>query len=297
MSIIIAKIEGNECVFLSDTKVSIDNGDKTITGGNKIRMSPSDGVLKIHILNPRICVAYAGTVEISAKIINSFIIQKPQSLEEIVAFFQNQLKLENDNSEFILGLILDNNTPILYKINVNNIEQGKSFWIGEHDAFNEFQSYFINSDTTKSTLYNASESFREMLQNTKIATIGDFIISSYFNTRINSFIYEERAEAFGGYKTLEVKAGENVKLTEGTVSEGAFVVTNLISNHTGCPAVCLFFSKGEIGFLYIPISEQNINVKPKIITGNKSELIEKIKNEFGIELIGFEINNGSFKFK
>lgn len=296
MSIIIAKIEGNECVFLSDTKVSIDNGDKTITGGNKIRMSPSDGVLKIHILNPRICVAYAGNVQIAAKIINSFIIQKPQSLEEIVSFYQNQLKLENDNSEFILGIILDNYTPVLYKINRSNIEQGKSFWIGEHEAFNEFQSYFINSSTENSTLYNASKSFRQMLQNTKIATIGDFIVSSYFNTRYNSFIYEQRAEAFGGYETLEVKAGETAKLTEGTVSEGAFVVTNLVSNQTGYPAICLYFSKGEIGFLYLPISEQNINVKPIIINGNKSELIEKVKSEYSIELIGIEINNGLFKF-
>lgn len=296
MSIIIAKIENNECVFISDTKVSIDNGDKTVTGGNKIRMSPNEGVLKVHILSHKICIAYAGNVEIATKIIHSFIIQKPQSLEEIVTYFQNQLKLENDTSEFILGIVLDDNIPALYKINSNNIEEGKSFWIGEHKAFDEFQSYFINSNSTNSILDNATEAFRQLLHNTKIDTIGDFIISSYYNTRFNSFIYDLRSEAFGGYKTIEVKAGESVTLTEGTVEEGAFVVTNLISNNTGYPAICLYFSKGKIGFLYIPISVKNTDVKPLIITGTKTEIIEKIKQEFGIELMGMEINNGIFKF-
>lgn len=296
MSIIIAKIENNECLFISDTRVSIDNGDKTVTGDNKIRMSPNEGVLKIHILSHKICVAYAGNIKVATKIIHSFIIQKPQKIEEIVSYFQNQLKLENDNSEFILGIVFDNNIPVLYKISLNSIEEGNSFWIGEHKAFNEFQSYFIKSKFTNSILNNATEAFRQMVHNTELDTIGDFIISSYFNTRFNSFIYDLRAEAFGGFKTIEVKAGESVTLTEGTVEEGAFVVTNLISNNTGCPAICLYFSKGNIGFLYIPISVKNTNVNPHIITGTKTEVIEKIKQEFEIELIGMEINNGIFKF-
>jgi hypothetical protein len=62
MSIVIAKIENNECVFLSDTKVSIDFGDKTVTGGSKLRLPPEDGVLKIQIVYKNVCICYAGNV-------------------------------------------------------------------------------------------------------------------------------------------------------------------------------------------------------------------------------------------
>lgn len=41
MSIIIAKIEGNTCLFKSDTKVSILNGDNSVTGDNKLRLKPN----------------------------------------------------------------------------------------------------------------------------------------------------------------------------------------------------------------------------------------------------------------
>jgi len=298
MSIIIAKIENNECIFMSDTRVSIDNGDKTVTGSNKIRMSPNEGVLKIHILKPRICIAFAGNIEIASKIIQSFIIEKPQDLNGMLLYFQNQLKLNKDTSEFIVGIITDSNLPILFKIDVNEIESGNSFWIGEPKAFNEFQSFFYHSKTNNSVIKKATESFRDLISNTKIDTIGDFIISAYYNSSFKSFIYQENVKAFAGYNIIQIKANVPTKLTEGSVQEGAFIVNSLISNQTGRPAICLYFSKGNIGFLYIPISETNQNVKPIVINANnRIELIEKIKVEFGIELIGMDFNKGTIKFR
>lgn len=297
MSIIIAKIENNECVFMSDTRVSIENGDKTITGNNKIRMSPNEGVLKTHILNPRICIAFAGNTEIASKIIQSFIIEKPKDLNKMLLHFQKQLLLNKDTSEFIIGIITDNNLPILFKITVNEIESGNSFWIGEPKAFNEFQSFFINSNKNDSVIIRAEKSFRDLIKNTKIQTIGDFVISAYYNSSVKSFIYKDYLEVFGGYNIIQVKANVPTKLSEGSVGEGAFVVNSLISNHTGKQGICLYFSKGNVGYLYIPISEINININPIVINANnKIDLVDKIKIQFGIELIGLDINNGTIYF-
>lgn len=297
MSIIIAKIENNQCVFISDTRVSINNGDKTITGDNKLRMSPNQGVLKIHILNPKICIAFAGNVEFSIDLIHSFIKLKPDSLENILLYFHDKLKFENDNSEFILGIIKDDKTPILFKVSSDKIEQNNSFWIGEKTAFSEFQSFFLKSTKTDSIIEKTKNAFNEMIKSTKIETVGDFIISAFLNTNINSFIYEEKLEVYGGYGIIKIKANESEALPEGTTEEGSFTVSNLISNNTGKPAVCLFFSKGKIGYLYRSISETNINAKPIIIDGNYHEVIEKVKLIYDIELIGMRIDSGKFYFR
>lgn len=297
MSIIIAKIENQDCIFLSDTKVSIDNGDKSVTGGNKIRLAPNQGVLKVNIINPRICVAYAGDVEPATNIIQSFVIEKPTKLEDILNFFKKKINKTKCDVEFIIGIIHDNELPLLYKIDNSTIESGKSFWIGNKSAFNEFQSYFLNSENTESIIENATESFRKLINNNEIETIGDFNISASYNKKLKAFIYDWRAEGYGGYNKLHLEKNKPKVLTEGSVEEGAFVVNNLISNNTGKPAVCLYFPKGEIGFLFIAISETNNKVSPFVRKGNIKKIVENIKSEFDVELTGMYINNGIISFK
>lgn len=296
MSIIIAKIENENCIFLSDTKVSIDNGDKSVTGGDKIRFAPSEGVLKINIIKPRICIAFAGDIKPASIIVHSFIKEKPKKLEDILNFFQNEINLRGCDVEFIIGLIHDDTLPKLYKIDSSNIKSGQSFWIGDKSAFNEFQSYFLNLENSKSLLHKATESFSMLINNSNIETIGDFNISASYNKEIKAFIYDYRAEGYGGYNKLYVEKNKPTVLTEGNVQEGAFVVNNLVSNNTAKPAVCLFFPKGEFGFLFIPISETNIRIKPYIIKGNIKEIVEIVKSEFEIQLTGMYVNNGIINF-
>lgn len=297
MSIIIAKIENQECVFLSDTKVSIDNGDKSVTGGNKIRLPANNGVIKVNIIKPKICIAYAGDIEPAINIIQSFVIKKPRKLEDILNYFKNEINRTNCDAEFIIGIIHDNELPLLYRIDKENIESGKSFWIGNKSAFNEFQSYYLNSDNSKSIIENATESFRKLINNSQIKTIGDFNISASYNKKVKAFIYDWRAEAYGGYGKIHLEKNQSKVLTEGSTEEGAFVVNNLISDNTGKPAVCLYFPKGKIGFLFIPVSEKNNILNPFIRKGDIKEIVEIIKFEFDIKLTGWFINDGMINFK
>lgn len=85
-------------MFLADTKVSVFKGDSSVTADGKIRMPPELGVLKIHILTPYICVAFAGDVLLCAQIIQSFIVEKPQTALGILEHFSNGLAKDNDNS-------------------------------------------------------------------------------------------------------------------------------------------------------------------------------------------------------
>lgn len=296
MSIIIAKIEGNSCLFRLDTKVSILNGDESVTGDNKLRLPPEEGVLKIHILHQNICVAFAGTVKICCEIINRLCNKPANDKKDIFEFIQAELIQSSDDSEFIVAFLNKNRIPRLFRVDKDVIEEGNSFWIGNKDAFAEFQSYFINSDSKKSIIDRTIYSFREMIRNSKIDTIGDFVIEAYFNQPSDSFVYEEALESISGYGIIEAKANVKTTLSEGTVNEGAFIVSNLVSNRTNKPAICLFFEKGNLAFLYLPLSKTNINANP-IVIENKSinELKMFVLEKFGIELFGLSMNLGQFK--
>lgn len=297
MSIIVAKIEKNECLFLSDTRVSVDNGDKSVTGGHKLRKSPSEGVLKIHILSQKVCIAFAGDVLLSAKIIQSLVKEKPKYFTDTLQFLQDKLKEENNTSEFIVCLVSADNVPTLYKINKDKIESENSFWTGELKAYDEFQSYFLTHKNSDSIFDKSRESFRKLVNNSNIETIGDFTISAIYNSSYNSFHYETRAETFGVSNTIKIGPRESVKLTEGTTQEGAFVLSSLISNNLFRQAICLFFSKGKTGYFYLPISEENINIEPEIFTNiNINELVKNIDEKYQFKLIGNYIDDGIIRF-
>lgn len=295
MSIIIAKIEKDECLFRSDTKVSIENGDDSVTGNNRIRLAPEEGVLKIHILNESLCVAFAGNVKICCEIINGIFYKKSNDGKSIIQFIKDKLELLNDDSEFIVAYVKKHFEPRLFKIDKNKVEEGKSFWIGNHEAFNEFQSYFLDNKPSFSSLDKTVYAFREMIRNSKINSIGDFVIGAYYNKTNTSFLYEEAMESNSGYAVTIVEENVKTTISEGTTEEGAFTVSNIVSNRINKPAICLYFQKGNLGYLYFPISKDNLEARPYVIQNvSLIELKRKVLEKFKIELIGFSMNLGHF---
>lgn len=295
MSIIIAKIEGNSCSFRSDTKVSILNGDNSVTGDNKLRLSPNEGVLKVHIIHPAICLAFAGNVKVCVKIIHELCRNFPLELNQILTYLQESLLEENDDSEFILGSYYFEKLE-LYKVNNQEIKKGNSFWIGNKDAFSEFQSYYNNTDRKKSTLNRFQASFDDLIRYSEIPTIGDFIISSYFRNDHKCFVYEEALISHSGYGVIKAKANIPITLSEGTVSEGSFTVTNLVSDRIMRPAICLYFDKGQVAYLFFPISNMIKSANPIIIRDiTLEDLKAKVLKEDGVNLIGMSLTLGNIK--
>jgi hypothetical protein len=296
MSIIIVKKIENTCAFMSDTKVSIDSKDKSVTGNDKLRLPPEEGVLKIHILFQSICIAFAGTVNICTNILHNLCTYKPRDINLILKFLQDGLIQNNDDSAFIASFATPTGLK-LYKVDNKKIEEGESFWIGVKDAFSEFQHSYLKENEYGKLNKNFSRAFSDMLINTSIPSIGDFVIGAYYNTENSSFIYEEGMEVKGGFGVINAKAKITTALSEGTVNEGAFVVTKLVSHRIDKPAICLYFSKGKLGFLYLPISQVNKDANPVVI---KNVSIEEFKDiilkDHEIEVFGFNIDLGKFKF-
>lgn len=212
-----------------------------------------------------------------------------------MTFLQESLLQENDDSEFILGSYYFEKLE-LYKIESNKIEKGTSFWIGNKFAFSEFQSYY-NSDNRKKLLNNRFQtSFDDLIRYSEIPTIGDFIIGAYFKSSHKCFVYEDTFISNSGYGVIKAEANTPIALSEGTVSEGLFTVTNLVSDRIMRPAVCLFFNKGQLAYLYLPISNLFKSATPIVIENTTLENLKaKILKEYGIGLIGITLNFGQIE--
>lgn len=298
MSIIIAKIIDNTCVFKSDTKVSVISKDKTVTGDGKLRPLPEEGILKTHIIHPSVCVAFSGSVNTCIDILNQLMQFKIENINFILTFLNQALLKENDDSDFIVAGHMQQLGLRLFKVNKSGIEEGQTFWTGVKEAFNEFQQEFLREHDNKEHNKNFSWAFTEMLHKSNIPTIGDFEISVFYNKKVNAFIYDYHLESKGGYAITKLEANTWTPISEGTVEEGAYVVTNLISNNILKPAVCTYFSKGKVGFLYFPISKTNKKATPEIINNvTIEELKKRVADKHGINLIGMNIDLGNIKFR
>lgn len=297
MSLIVAKKHNNGVIqFFSDTKVSIESSDKSVTGGNKLRLSPISGILKTYILSDRIIISFAGEVEKGCEIIKSLLEEKPL---DIPNFILN--KLENNKTDFLIGLNLDEKkNPLLLKIKHEGItECNKTGWIGDNAAFNEFQEYF-NSDKMKeipSEEQRFSASFADFIEYCKTPSVGDFLIEAVYTPTINAFYYRDRLMSHSGSLVISLKANIPQVLSEGAIPQGSYMVANLVSNNTGKPAVALFFDQANFGILFISKKCFKTNGIGEVFTNlNRSEFLKEVDSRYGIKLMGPSFTNGRFGF-
>lgn len=293
MSIIIAKTEGDQCIICSDTKVSIDNGDLSVTGDGKVRLPITDGVLKTHIVAPKINISYAGDVRTATKIVHKLISEKPINILE---FIKNELIKNNNDVDFIVAYHLDKN-PQLYKITKDNIQKGDSFWIGDIFAFSEFQSYYNSPENTiKNFNDRFYDSFTELINQTGINTIGNFSISVSFRKEYDYFIYDRKLESYNELHKISLKKGERLLMDEGAPQLGSYMVSNLISKDPNNQAVALFFNHANFGILYIAMSEKwNTSKGISFSNNNLEKFISKVLEQYNIKLTGISFNNGAIK--
>lgn len=294
MSFVIAKRTNEKCLFIADTKVSIVDKDTTVTGNGKLRMPPEEGILKIHVLSPYLTVAFAGNVLNAQEMIADLVKQKPRNPVE---YIHEELNRNNDCTVgFIIGTIISNQS-FLYKVTKEKIECGNSFWIGEQEAFKEFQAiYNSNEFQDKEFALRAFTSFDELVLNTLVNTVGDFSLAVLFKKEYGYFSYNPQLFSHHGNKREEIEKGVQNKFTEGNSCLGSYIVSNLVSNNPNNQLVILYFQHANYGILFQPISIHSDNIQGKEYRSlTKAELKRVISEEYGVDLIGFEMKDGVFK--
>ncbi|MBZ0280785.1 MAG: hypothetical protein K8L97_08580 [Anaerolineae bacterium] len=153
MTLVVAKKILDNIVIVSDTKVILEQRSSLLNADESLIEKLSMGEpefddfesLKILILSPQVCIAFAGNTERALNIIRT-LFEKKQHI--IIADLLNLLKKEvsedvpdNRRVEFIVAHA-DKTECNLYLVQDRKIKDDLACWIGSYDAFAEYQRLF-----------------------------------------------------------------------------------------------------------------------------------------------------------
>jgi len=299
MTLIISRIIENKIYIESDSK---------ITGEFVRRNNPLDSKLKALILAPKLCLCYAGNISYAEEAYIYFVEKSKNTFDwnHYLEYLLELNKQSNDGTDFILAGY-NNNTPLLFEIKSNKINQVQQSWIGDINSFSSFQEYYqseiIKNTEPKVALGNA---FRKVLNNEISETVGGFHISVKSNDKDYTdsvtgnlstvFEYTRKGEAYLGRPTI-VKIIEKNKfesIPSGDSSSGSYALAHFTPLPLEENCIGVHFGHGNFGVFYPPKNLINRKVYTEV---SAKEFLNKIFKDYNIKLSGFEITPGTMGFK
>jgi len=289
MTLIVGKIKNNKIRFFSDSK---------ITDENSVRNNALSGNLKLYIINPVTCIGFAGNVYFAEKFLSELYSNKLRSFSQLVERCL-KLNIESDNKTvFCIGLLNQNASPQLFKIDNNKIEVSRTdIWIGEKLGFEKYQESYHSYDSKEDDFLKMEKAFNEVIKDEKIPTVSDFQISveTEFSLENNiGFLYGLKAKMHFGQQSFTISGEDRIKeipITFGGADIGASGITYLRSFSFLQPAIAIHFPQGEFGVLFYPMINQN---KPIIITNQPDgeDFANEVLKIYGIRLQGMVAKDG-----
>ena len=141
MSLIVARKSGSHIHIVSDTKLTYPEEDFP----DKALAAPSDGVIKATILNPHICIAFAGHYVPAEEAIRTC-----RRYDFMISNIKEHLLEVNKSTAGKTAFIVCVGFPeyTIYEIKNMAITQTNSSWIGSQSAFSIFQEKALETRTT-----------------------------------------------------------------------------------------------------------------------------------------------------
>lgn len=279
MSLVVARVLGNKLYILSDSKIT---DETSILKGN------FKGALKSIILAPELCICFAGLVYPALSVIreaNDYY-NKTNDINQIIKMLFDKSQKFDNQIDFIVAYCKDR--PEIHTIKNGEIKKCEVAWIGDIDAFNEYQQNyseysstpitnnpnFSNEIQTQTLMYLA---FSKTLNSTKCKSIDQPQISVM--TEEKGFNYSIAVNIFAPAQTIP--SGIETKINFGNVQNGGYGYTILVPDETGIGLIGVHFYPGNVGAIFYPLFEDSV-IRYKNVTPN--ELIEIVKKDFGIRL-------------
>jgi len=282
MSLIIAKIISGKIYIESDTK---------ITDKDAVRTDPLCGLLKTIIIHPCISISFAGVIYFAEKALKNIFEINEFDLNSLTELLYNSHIKSGNKTDFIIASLI-NNEPKLIKISNNKIEHDvNSAWIGEYDGFKYFQSNYLPllSEGVDEIL-SFKNSFKKVIDNSNIDTIGNFQISLHTDDKIclehYVFLYTTEIGIYASEpQTIDIEtAGELKPIPLGTASCGSFGISYLATISPNFHGVAIHFTHGNFGTIFCP----QLSFSGIIVSNvNGIEFAKHIKDKYGIPLSGF----------
>jgi hypothetical protein len=283
MTLIVANSSNDYIRIVSDSKK---------TSPEEILRGAQNSVLKSIIINPALCICFAGSIGKAQLAIEKlcFNTYPEGNLDRILDdLLQVHCKGSND-PDFIVGSL----SPT---VSLNTIKEGhilrnaSACWIGNYDAFSEYQKHFHGNFIQTQGMLQAVEdefykmvikmelAFRLVLQENKFADVGEFSISVM--TDKDGFKYVPAA--ITTFVNQSIPSHTETTLKFGSTAEGGYSYSIMTPEVSGIGAIGLHFYQGKIGALFYPLRSSSPIIFRNVTAGQFKNEVQK---EFGFEIDG-----------
>jgi hypothetical protein len=255
--------------------------------------------LKVVLVTPTLCIAYAGNVGAAIEAIRS-----AAALSRDVGAVELHLLAAHQRSEPKADFIVASLQPTrLVVIKDGKAEESAAGWLGDGDAFAQYQehhhdaSYFgppLEFYETKGDaedtevahrmgagmsaavygpgIVREGETRRVLIpEGGSHATVGEAIVNAHPRVPDGLFAYAEGNRAIAGTEGF------------GSVETGAFSYSLLTPVELGVGAIGLYFNEGRVGVLYAPLLVDEPERYPE---ASVHEFIERVRQRHGLRLHG-----------
>lgn len=300
MTLAVARFFDNkkDLIIKSDTRLTFEE-KQSLHKSTALR--PLNGNLKTVILTPRLCLSYAGNVSFANELIKDFYLslyQKCNSYEVFLEEILNVHKKSNSETDFLMAFAGPEQSRI-DKISNGKIESGLTTgWIGDYNAFKDYQKYYHTEDETLTTDRKMFNAFDRLLSDTKSETVGDYHITAYLdfemlNNNAPIFLYDYHSNLKPHDQRIE--ANTQTAIYPGTPDVGGYGVCYLRTLSRSSHGVALYFPEGRYGLFFCPtlFLDKDVPTTGKIFKnlGGK-EFAEHIQKKYTVPLQGIIVDEG-----
>lgn len=284
MTLIVARKTGNEIRMCSDAK---------ITYPDNLRNNPLKGALKLITTND-LCIGYAGNYHVALEAIREVRKQNLTDYGQATDFLFKAHKDSDMSVDFIIAVYLP--TLMLIKISEGSVDMDlDSTWIGDSDAFSEYQKLYHLASPTTSEAGNEQETKKyevasrmtealgQLVREKKYESVGDFTVSVLCSDK--GFRYLGNAMVFP--VSQEIPPGVATKLKFGTAQQGGYSYSVLESRTPNLGAVGVHFFQGNIGALYHPLESDEAIIYSTVTFEDFKQAVMK---DYGIKIDGLKIS-------
>ncbi len=287
MTLVVARIDSEKIFIESDSKITDDR---------LVRSDPLCGLMKTLILNPLLCISFAGKVYYAELAIKRFFENKIESINTLLNMLLGVNTESEDSTDFIVATI-HGRVPRLFKVSNGEVTKNiQNAWIGDQEGFEIYQREFHAQEVEMPLKDKMRKSFRTVIDSAEVDSIGDFHISTELNHEICPdhpvFLHALKIEIeVTEPQTIQLEGkGQYKPIPLGTTAGGSHGLSYLITVSPNYHGVAIHFTHGNFGVLFCP----QLDFKGILISGVEGrEFVEYIKNKYNIPLQGFVKMNDS----
>jgi hypothetical protein len=277
MTLIVGKLIGDEVYLEADSRIS----DPRVA-----RLDPLCGQLKCVIVNPFLCVCFAGNVHYAELALRCLLDQEnisPEGARQLLAAAHTE---SSESTDFAMVYLRDGH-PHAFKIAQGSSQSTSAFWLGDQAAYVRFEQEFHSfSDGDMNS--RMRRAFRAVIEDDSIDSVGDFHVRTAIDRKIcpgvNVFLHGmETAIEVSHPQQVHAQNGQWTFIPLGTAEGGAFGISYMRTVSPRFNGIAVHFPHGRFGVLFCPKLSLSGIVFDDI---DGCEFAHRILTQYGVPLQG-----------